>query len=313
METYLSTALDVTDGVNPRYDSNVKHLLSDKQILARILKYAVEEFMDMSIESILPCIGNKIEVDEVGVDPGYSNITRVEGIETEDIIPNEGKTIFDIRFSANRFNQEYKILINVEAQKSTNPQKLGYHLGNRIIYYLSRMISAQKQREFIKSEYDNLKKVKSIWICMDSADDEDSIEEIYLDKRTIYGKPPKTECPDLLRGIIIRLRNNENVKESKNQLISMLEELLSTESSEVKKKRLSEKYNLMMTEEFERRLDTMCNLSAVIEEKSREEGMDLLAKLIRLLQEDGRNDEITKVVSDSEERKKEFIKYGLID
>ena len=32
------------------------------------------------------------------------------------------------------------------------------------------MISAQKEVEFAKSDYDNLKPVRSIWICMDAGD-----------------------------------------------------------------------------------------------------------------------------------------------
>ena len=71
--------------------------------------------------------------------------------------------IFDIRCSVYLGNKPIKILINIEAQNSTNPSKLGYHIDNRIIFYLARMISAQKEVEFTHSEYDNLKDVRSIW------------------------------------------------------------------------------------------------------------------------------------------------------
>ena len=60
----------------------------------------------------------------------------------------EGKIYYDIRFNAYLEKEQIKILVNIEAQKSTNPSKLGYHLDNRIIYYLGRMISAQKEVEF---------------------------------------------------------------------------------------------------------------------------------------------------------------------
>jgi len=70
-----------------------------------------------------------------------------------------------------------KILINVEAQKFSDPSKLCYHLENRIIFYMSRMVSAQKQTEFNHSNYDDLKRVRSIWICMDNDEDGDSIED----------------------------------------------------------------------------------------------------------------------------------------
>ena len=52
------------------------------------------------------------------------------------------------------------------------------------------MISAQKEVEFVNSNYDDLKAVRSIWICMDSADDEDSINRIRLTQENLYGKEP---------------------------------------------------------------------------------------------------------------------------
>lgn len=167
-----------------------------------------------------------------------------------------------------------KILINIEAQRSTKSYKLGYHLDNRVIFYIARMISAQKEVEFKKSDYDNLKAVRSIWICMDAGNDEDSINRIRLKQETIFGKNMELNNLDKVQGVIIRLRNNENAETSKNQLIAMLEELLKKESAEVKKKRLSEEYGLKMSIETERRLSNMCNLSEVIEEKYLQQGFE---------------------------------------
>ena len=140
-----------------------------------------------------------------------------------------------LKFYRTRIGSKYdeeqiKILVNIEAQKSTNPSKLGYHLDNRIIYYLGRMISAQKEVEFTKSSYDDLKAVRSIWICMDSADQEDSINRIKFTEETVYGAPIEMKNLNKVQGIIIRLRKNENVEKSKNILIAMLEELLKKEA-----------------------------------------------------------------------------------
>ncbi len=40
------------------YDDAVKELLADKQLLAWILKWTTEEFADMEIDDIIPCIEN---------------------------------------------------------------------------------------------------------------------------------------------------------------------------------------------------------------------------------------------------------------
>ena len=63
------------------------------------------------------------------------------------------------------------------------------------------------------------------------------------------------------------LRKNENAEKSKNKLIAMLEELLKKEPVSEKKKKLSDEYGIIMSEETERRLNTMSNLSEVVLEK----------------------------------------------
>lgn len=276
IETNLAQALDAAGDAAASYDTNVKKLLADKQVLARILKYAVEEFMDMSLEDIMANIGNDIEVGTKQVAPGLSNLGQIEGSTTEDNIPGEGKIYYDIRFTAYHKKDEMKILINVEAQKSSEPKALGYHMENRIIFYMARMISAQKQTEFYHSDYDNLKKVRSIWICMDSGEFNDSIEEIKLVRNPIFGQVPEKNAGDidLMRGIIIRIRNRKDVTESKNCLIAMLESLLAQMDAEKKKKILIEKYGMLITAEIEGRFHTMCNLSENIAERALEQGIE---------------------------------------
>ena len=271
-DTNLAQALEAVHD-SGAYDTSLKFLLADKQILARILKYAVQEFKDMPVEDIMSSIGGDIEVGTRPLDAGLSNLGRVNASSAEDNIPGEGKIFFDIRFTAYHKEMEMKFLINLEAQRSSNPGKLGYHLENRIIFYLARMISAQKQTEFYHSDYDNLKKVRSIWLCLDSREDGDSIEEISLGRNTVFGKTRTLYDIDLMRGIIINIRNGENQKDSQNILISMLESLLSKTGMEEKKRILTEKYGMIMTAELEGRMQTMCNWSEAIKETSFNEGI----------------------------------------
>lgn len=272
-DTYLAQAVEAANDLST-YDTNVKFLLADKQILARVLKYAVQEFKDMTIEDIMDSIGDDIDVGTKPLDAGLSNIGRVNATNTEDNIPGEGKIFFDIRFTAYHKETEMKFLINLEAQKSSKPSKLGYHLENRIVFYLARMISAQKQTEFYHSDYDNLKKVRSIWICMDNSENGDSIEEVSLTQNVVFGNKKALYDIDLIRGIIINVRNGYNLMDSQNTLISMLEKLLSQISVEEKKRILTEEYGMIMTTELEGRIRTMCNLSENIKELGIEEGIE---------------------------------------
>lgn len=99
-ETYLSHAIEAASPSGAEYDSNAKYLLADKQILARILKYTAKEFQDMPVEDIISSIGDDIEVGTRPLDPGLSNLGRVNAAGTEDNVPGEGTIFYDIRFAA---------------------------------------------------------------------------------------------------------------------------------------------------------------------------------------------------------------------
>ena len=277
-DTNLAQSIRVASNSDSAYDANVKCLLADKQILSWILKYTLIEFADMEVSDIRDCIGDDIEINTRPVDAGLSNLGRVQETITEDNVPSEGIIYYDVRFTAYQKGMELKILVNVEAQKSSVPGKLGYHLENRIVFYLARMISAQKQMEFFHSDFDNLKRVRSIWICMDSKETEDSIEEISFESSVIFGNCENRHHTDLMKGIIINIRNGENttskmMKKSKNKLIAMLEELLSRKDIAKKKHILESEYGMIMTEELEGRMQNMCNLSELIEEVGIKKGI----------------------------------------
>ena len=324
------------NSLTAKYDESVKELLADKQILARILKYSLAEFSDYEISDIIKALDEPV-ITQMRVEPGFTNTQIIHKEAQEDSVLGEGMIIFDIRCSVYLENKPIKILINIEAQNSTNPSKLGYHIDNRIIFYLARMISAQKEVEFTHSEYDNLKDVRSIWICMDSADDEDSINRIVFTQETVYGKQMQLDNIHKVQGIIIRLRENENAEESKNVLIAMLEELLKKEESESKKQKLQNEYGVEMSIELTRKVEHMCNLSQVVLEHGEERGIKIgetrgikigetrgikigetrgenkLGNLISKLMTAGRNDDALKAASDEEARKKFYKEFGMID
>lgn len=62
VETNLAQAVEAVNDIGAAYDTNIKYLLADKQVLARILKYAVEEFYDMPMDEIMASIGDDIEI-----------------------------------------------------------------------------------------------------------------------------------------------------------------------------------------------------------------------------------------------------------
>ena len=275
IRTHLGNTIEAVDSAKTGYDKNVKEILADIQVLARIVKHTVAEADDLSISEIMSCIDcGSIRIGTVPMNPGLTNAERIDSYQTEDSIPNEGYVTYDIRFMMAVASAALEIIINIEAQRTSDFKKLGYHIENRIVFYLARLISSQKGINFVKSEYDNIKKVYSIWICMDAADDEDSISSISLKSECLFGKQCDFTELDKMCGMVIRIRNNENAAESRNRLIAMLEDVLSTQDGESKKRKLEEKYDMKITTELEGRFSSMCNLSEVVEERGIKKGME---------------------------------------
>ena len=82
---------------------------------------------------------------------------------------------------------------------------------------------------------------------MDVVDDEDGISKITLNAKNVYGKQMHFPEMDKICGIVVRIRKNDDVEESRNKLIAMLEDMLSTEDGVAKKNLLEEKYGMRMT------------------------------------------------------------------
>ncbi|MBO5070709.1 MAG: hypothetical protein J6C37_10165, partial [Roseburia sp.] len=119
METNIAETLD-RNSLMEKYDASIKELFADKQILARILKYSLEDFAKEELSVIINSMDEPI-VSRQRVEPGHSNLNRIQKTSEEDLVVGEGKIYYDIRFSVYLGDKPIKILINIEAQKSTSP------------------------------------------------------------------------------------------------------------------------------------------------------------------------------------------------
>ena len=274
VRTNLSRTLSAIEQDKATSDDYVKCILADPQIAAYIVQAVVEEFKDMEIDEIIPCMGEPTVTlkfpERLGV--------KVQNTGNESVDEEDGKIIYDIKFPVYYKGKKKEFIINIEAQKSSKKSKLGYMLENRITYYMGRMISEQKGTEFSGSSYDDIKSIYSIWICMDTKKTDDSIIEFGMKSNLIYGKIKKIPKISKINGALInvRTRTAKNRELSKNRLIAMLEELFSKSEFMEKKKILEEDYGLKMSVELEGRMNEMCNVSDYWEEialqTGREEG-----------------------------------------
>lgn len=279
-KTHISRTL-ISNNNRDRYDAEVKKILGNKLILAWIMKYSVEEFMDYAIEEIQECIEDTPEIATVNVAPGHQP-EAISGLPNENKVPGEGMITYDIRFFAiTRSKERVKLILNVEAQQKYQP---GYDLVTRAIFYCARMLSSQLDTEFTPRNYDDIKKVYSIFICMDCpAYAEYTITRYHLTKDDIYGHVAKNQRYDLLEAIMICLGKEEH-KDKGNKLHGFLATLLSsTLSPQEKEDILEDEYGIEMTVDIEGGLKEMCNLSGLIEENAiKKANVEKIINMIRL-------------------------------
>lgn len=272
LKTHLAHGIEKTE-YEAQYDENIKVLLSDKQVLARIVKHRTEEFKDYDIPTIMECIEGEPEISSVSVYPGKTRKEAITGMNVESKESKEGEVTFDVRFYMVTKDQEHiKIILNVEAQRKYYP---GYHFEPRAIFYCARMLSEQLDREFTTDNYDELKKVYSIWIFFKAPErDSDTITEYQLTKKDIYGEPVEGGKYDYLSISFIRLSTGKKWN-SKDKLINMLDTLFSNRMDAADKKTILEnEHQMKMTRELEGGLDVMCNVSLGIREEALEQGIE---------------------------------------
>ena len=271
-KTHISNVLESND-CKDQYDTQVKRILSDKTVLAWILKYTTSEFNEYPIPLIKQCIEGTPEVGTHRVFPSLAP-EAITGIDTVDKVPGEGQVTYDIRFCVNTPARErIKMIINVEGQKNFHP---GYDLVTRGVFYCARMISAQKETEFTKDDYDSIKKVYSIWICMNVPEyAEHTITSYKMGQYPIYGMLKEKFRYDLMELVLVCLGKADS-KNKGNSLHGMLDTLLSPDMKPVEKEKiLSDEYGIETTAELEGGLRQMCNLSDLVEERGIQKGLAL--------------------------------------
>ena len=205
-----------------------------------------------------------------------TQVTKVQGMGNEDISQNEGTVYYDVRFNAIAPSTEehgnIRLIINAEAQNRFKPK---YPLTKRAVYYGSRLISAQNGTVFTKSDYQKLRKVYSIWICVNPAKRfRNTITRYSLKPETIIGNAVEApENYDLINIVMVCLGKMEEWND--NNLIKFLGVLFQNELSAREKKDILERdFNIPMTETFESEVDDMCNLSQGVAEEAMQKGIE---------------------------------------
>ena len=272
MNTEIANAVNAA-GDKAQYDTRVKRLLAQKSILAHILVKTVDEFKGMKPEDVVKYIEGEPSISVVPVEPGLANMEkpdaagqRIVGLNTENAEINEGLVRFDIIFYVRMKNGLSQIIVNIEAQKDEPTE---YKILNRAIFYVSRLISSQKERDFVNTNYDDIKQVFSIWICMNMY--YNSLSHIHLTKDEMLKPCNWKGNLDLLNIVLIGITNEIPEHDEKYEMHRLIGALLSSELKEQEKLDIIEhEYNIPISQEFREDVRIMCNLSTGIEERATE-------------------------------------------
>ncbi len=275
MNSDLKNAIAATSGTS-QYDESVKRLLSQKEILANILVRTIPEFKGMQAKDVMCYIADGPYLG-VPLDSGLTNAEkengvgcRILGLNTENIDIKEGMIRFDILFYVSMKDGVTPMLINVEAQKSL-PRE--YDIFKRAVFYASRLISSQKGREFVKSNYNDIRRVYSIWLCLNM--DKNVMSHIHLSQDDLLDMYNWGSGIDLFNIILIGVTKqipSYRPEYELHRLISVLTSMLLEDSAKIVI--MGKEYDIDISNEMESEANTMCNLGEGIWEEAHEQGVE---------------------------------------
>ena len=264
-----------------RLDESCKKLLSNKEIIAWILKTCAEEYKDCDVKEIMQYIeGNPLvalvpvhQDEDIWQALGEQNAPDIKGSDTEDKSLQEGTVRYDVKFHAisplTQSRTYINLIINIECQ---NHFHVGYPIVKRGIYYCGRMLSAQYRTVFTGSEYDKLQKVYSIWICTAPPKYlQNSINLYSLAETKLVGNVTELkENYDMMTIAMIYLGNEEDP--ACTGVLRLLSTLFSDTNSQQRKREILNEFKVDVTKKIENEVSEMCEYSSYIEERAIERG-----------------------------------------
>lgn len=310
MNTDIKNAISAAD-YKAQYDEKVKRLLGNKMILAHILVKIVDEFYGMAPKDVVPFIEEVPFIGIVPVEPGLTNVEkkeqgqRIVGFNTENAEINEGLIRFDIIFYVRMKDGISQVIVNIEAQKD---EPADYDILNRAVFYGSRLISSQKERDFAGTSYNDIKRVYSIWICMNRS--ENSMNYVHLTDDKLLGSYSWKGRLDLLNIVLIGIADELPRHDDKYELHRLLGTLLARKLSIDDKLGIIEtEYNISVDDKMRKDVAVMCNLSQGIWEEGEARGQAIgEARMIIRMNDNGYTlEQIADVAQKSVEEVKAII------
>jgi hypothetical protein len=131
------------------------------------------------------------------------------------------------------------------------------------------MVSSQKERDFVKTNYDDIKRVVSIWICLNM--NENSMNHYHLTNNVLLGNQKWEGKEDMISIVLLGLSKELPEHDRDYELHRLLGALLSRSLTQDEKLNIiGNEYDIPLEDEFRKELGSMCNLSQGIVEDTEE-------------------------------------------
>lgn len=261
-------------------DAHSKIILRNKEVLAIILGEVIAEYKGYTRKEVMDFIEMDSMSSEMEVSSGRTN-TQVQGDNPEFVQLNEKTSYFDLVFRAKNPLLSTKdvfvsLHMDIEPQKTYQP---GYPIEKRGFYYLARQLSSQLSLTTENTDYGQLEKCYSIWICKDDipkkAQYSVSVYETINTKNTSLHHAKK-ESYDLMTLVIIKLGNvvyNGEKEDEYYELLRFLDTIMSPHKEDFMDK-VKEYIDFSENEELWKEVTRVSGLGLSIFREGLEEGLE---------------------------------------
>ena len=240
-----------------------KIVLGNKIFLAITMKECLNEFKHLDVSTIYH---EYIEAHILTDENVHENIL---GTNTEK--NNDGKkTTFDILFFSKLpdSNQKIGIIINAEAQSI---QHINYDVLNRAHYYNARNISSQYKTLWEENNYDELRKVVSIWFILDAPKyKQGSLNRYIMKEEHVVGNVCENH-KNINKNEIVMVYLSQGKTE--NEFIQMMSDIKNKNVHyEEFKNKLANKYGIAIDDQAILEVKQMCNYGSYVFNEGKNEG-----------------------------------------
>ena len=251
-------------------DKKCHDIFLNKEILAPILQETIEEYKDLSVKEIIELIDeDSISKAEAVSDFPLSQDVRIEQIDTDMKSVTDKLLLYDIHFKAalpkdKRTKLNFRLYIDFEPQ---GKYYLPYPLIKRAMYYVARGLVSQLGELTEETDYGQLQKAYSIWVCYDPRIPKrikNTVSQYKISKKDLIGEvEEETENYALMEVVFVRIDTNS---ESDVKIFDYLKGIFTNDKEKIIKQ------TGPLPDKVDKEVDSMSGVGALILDRGRAEG-----------------------------------------